>query len=138
MKIRKFLVLACALVMWNQSISASAEPEFVGSPLTKVSEGGTSRIVEAISQDRAQTLRCIISTDNGKYFWTSRGNVELVPISAGAFVTYVAVNGSGYIRVISPGLKSAASLAGETETNYDYVEHLLLGLRSVTYYGVAK
>jgi len=38
--------------------------------------------------------------------------------------------------MVNPDLKDAASLMAETEAKYDYVEHLLIGLRSVTYYGI--
>jgi len=38
--------------------------------------------------------------------------------------------------MVNPDFKDAASLMSETEAQYDYVEHLLIGLRSVTYYGV--
>jgi hypothetical protein len=62
----------------------------------------------------------------------------MVRIESGAFVTYVAVNGSGYVRQIVPGMKAAAALAGDTESKFDYVEHILIGLKSVTYYGVAR
>jgi hypothetical protein len=34
--------------------------------------------------------------------------------------------------------KEAASLLGKTEENFDYVEHLLAGLRSITYYGKSE
>jgi hypothetical protein len=40
------------------------------------------------------------------------------------------------VRVIFPEVKEAASLMfTETEAKFDYVEHLLIELRSVTYYG---
>ena len=51
-------------------------------------------------------------------------------------MTYIAANGSGYVRVIKPAMKAAASLLGGASERYDYVEHLLIGLDSVTYYGV--
>lgn len=57
---------------------------------------------------------------------------------SGAFITFVAVDGSGYVRIISPEMKDAASLMAETELKFDYAEHLLIGLRSVTYYGVSQ
>ena len=68
----------------------------------------------------------------------TRQNTELVRIESGAFITYLAINGSGYVRVISPKLKDAASLMSPTEARFDYVEHALIGLRSITYYGSAQ
>jgi hypothetical protein len=35
-------------------------------------------------------------------------------------------------------MKAAASLMGETEKRFDYAEHVLTGLKSVTYYGSAR
>jgi hypothetical protein len=50
----------------------------------------------------------------------------------------VATDGSGYVRIINPALKKAASLMSPTEERFDYVEHLIIGLRSLTYYGAAR
>jgi len=59
----------------------------------------------------------------------------MVRVKSGTFVTFVAVNGAGYVRVVSPEMKQVASLMGDTESKFDYVEHMLIGLKSVTYYG---
>ncbi len=80
----------------------------------------------------------MISVDNGHYYWRSRGNVELILVSSSAYTTYFVLNGSGMIRVINTNSKDAAALSSETKAKFDYVEHLLLGLRSVTYYGIAR
>lgn len=64
-----------------------------------------------------------------------RGNKQLVKIENGAFKTLIAPDGSCYVRIINPMMKDAASLMSNTEKTYDYIEHLVLGLRSVTYYG---
>ena len=80
--------------------------------------------------------KCGKTTNTGfLYFWKTRNNVELILIQSGAFATFVATSGAGYVRVILPDLKEAASLMDETEKKYDYVEHMLIGLRSITYYG---
>jgi len=55
-----------------------------------------------------------------------------------AFVTFHAVDGAGYVRVILPQMKEAASLMSSTEATFDYVEHMLIGIRNVTYYGIAN
>jgi hypothetical protein len=59
-------------------------------------------------------------------------------IDSGTFATFIALDGSGYIRIVISNLKVAASLMSDTETKYDYVEHMLIGLRSVTYYGISE
>ncbi|MCP4339452.1 MAG: hypothetical protein GY799_11330 [Desulfobulbaceae bacterium] len=115
---------------------------FTGIPKIKISENGVSRIPETLSKDMAIQFKCIIRKSDDKYYWTSRENVELLPITSGAFITYMAINGSGYIRLTKPKMREVVRKMGTTvdvpEENFDYVEHLLLGLKSITYYGMAK
>ena len=115
---------------------------FTGIPTIKISEGGLSRTPEDLTKDKAVQFKCTITKMDDKYYWTSRNNVELLPIASGAFITYWAANGSGYVRVTKPEmraeLKRMAPVAGDPDAKFDYVEHLLLGLKSVTYYGTAK
>ena len=59
----------------------------------------------------------------------------MIRVEAGAFVTFIAANGARYVRIINLSMKAAASQMSETEKRFDYVEHALVGLRSVTYYG---
>jgi hypothetical protein len=111
---------------------------FKGQPTVKISEGGVSRVPEQLSYNQAVNFECVISEIGGRYYWASRENKELLRTEGGAFITLVARDGSGAIRIIKPGLKTAASLMSDTEAKFDYVEHLLIGLRSVIYYGVAQ
>lgn len=125
-----FFLLFLAPVSFAQS-----ETIFSGTPIIKISEGGTERLPENLPRKDAVNLKCIISKIGEKYYWASRENTEMVRKESGAFVTFLAINGSGYVRIISPKMKDMASLMGKTEANFDYVEHLLTGLRSITYYG---
>ena len=126
------------ILFLTNTIYSQITPEFKGVPSTKISEGGVSNIVDKLSNEKSASSICEIKTDGNKYYWYSRNNKELVKIVAGAFVTYVAIDGSGYVRVIMPEFKSAASQMGDTEAKFDYVEHLLMGLKSVTYYGKSQ
>jgi hypothetical protein len=109
---------------------------FTGIPSVKVTEGGIERNTEKIEQPKALTVACVIKEIDGKFFWVSRENKQLVKIDTrGAFLIFLAVDGSGYIRIIKPELKDAAALMSATEKTFDYIEHLLLGLRAITYYG---
>jgi hypothetical protein len=131
---KKFVITLFILIITTVS-HAQSTVSFKGLPLVKISEGGVSRVPENIKRDKAVDLRCIISKISGSYYWTSRENVKLLRIDSGAFSTFLAENGSGYIRMVNPDLKNAV-LMSETEEKYDYVEHLLIGLRSVTYFGI--
>lgn len=108
---------------------------FRGLPAFKISEGGVERIPEALTRQTAANLIVVISKIGNDYLWASRENVPLIEIDSIAYTTFVAVNGSGYVRVLKPERKRAAGVLGGPEAQYDYVEHLLIGLRSVTYYG---
>ena len=116
-------------------VSAQVETEFVGIPSVKISEGGVERLPEQLQRAEAVNLQCVISRIGDDYYWASRENTPLVRHAAGAFITYIAIDGSGYVRVIAPELRDAAALLGPTEAKFEYVEHMAIGLRSVTYYG---
>jgi TPR repeat protein len=111
---------------------------FSGTPTVRINEGGGPRAIEDVKPAEASGARCTIIRIDDKYFWQTRNNVELTMVTSGAFITFVANSGAGYIRIIQPELKDAAALMGETEQKFDYVEHMVIGLRSVTYYGKAK
>ena len=117
------------------NICNSQSLSFNGIPSVKVTEGGIERTAEKIEQSKSFSVACIVKEMDGKYFWETRGNKQLLKIDSGAFILFLAVDGSGYVRLIKPSLKEVASVMSNTEKNFDYVEHLTLGLRSVTYYG---
>jgi hypothetical protein len=95
--------------------------------------------IEFIKEVNANRLTTYFTQVDGKFIWTSRENKPLVKIdTGGAFLMFLAVDGSGYIRLIKPNFKNAASVMSSTEKSFDYIEHLLMGLRTVTYYGMAN
>ena len=133
----KFL-LAAAIFLCSNICNAQVL-SFVGVPAVRISEGGVERFAEKLEQSKSMELACVVKEIDGKFIWASRENKPLVKIdTGGAFVMFVAVDGSGYIRLIKPNFKNAASVMSSTEKSFDYIEHLLLGLRTVTYYGMAN
>ncbi|MEW6714244.1 MAG: hypothetical protein AB1306_04000 [Nitrospirota bacterium] len=138
----KKVILTFILLLAASPLFAKEEIIFTGIPDIKISEGGTSRIPEKINKDRAIGFKCTITKIDDRYYWTTRENIELVPIPSGAFITYWAANGSGYVRIVKPEMKSRVkemgAMAGDPEEIFDYVEHLLIGLKSITYYGTSK
>jgi hypothetical protein len=138
----KKIILTLLILTIASPLFAKEEIVFTGMPEIKISEGGVNRVPENLTKDKAIKFKCTITKIDDKYYWTSRENVELIPIASGAFITYWAVNGSGYVRVIKPEMKEEVkkigAMAGDPEEKFDYVEHLLLGLKSVTYYGKSK
>lgn len=130
---RKFF-LGVLLILITQIANAQAMV-FIGTPNVKIIESGADRSLERVEKSKELSLACVVKEIDGKFYWESRGNKQLLKVDSGAFVTYFAVDGSGYIRLVKPSMKEAASTISVTEKNFDYIEHLLLGLRSVSYYG---
>jgi hypothetical protein len=133
--VSKVFILFATVALYAGLAYAESRTIFTGTPIVKISEGGSSRIPEKLEMEKVANLKCILSKIDGQYFWASRENTKLLRVDSGAFITFVAPNGSGYVRIINPELKETASMMSETEEEFDYVEHLLIGLRSVTYYG---
>lgn len=130
---RKFF-LGILLILIVQIANAQAMV-FIGTPNVKIIESGVERSLERVEKSKELSLACVVREIDGKFYWESRGNRQLLKTDSGAFVTYAAVDGSGYIRVIKSSMRDAASIMSVAEKNFDYIEHLLLGLRTVTYYG---
>jgi hypothetical protein len=136
---KRCLFLAAAMLVGvTTNTVAQSKSIFAGIPTIKISEGGTERNPEALTRLQAANVHCVISQIGDDYYWASRENKPLVLIEGVAFITFIAADGSGYIRVTMPNRKKAAAVTGGTEAEFDYVEHLLIGLRSVTYYGKAR
>jgi hypothetical protein len=140
--VKKTILVSLILLIITGFAYAEETIVFKGMPKVKISEGGTNRIPETLSKDKAEQFKCIITKTADKYYWTSRENVELLPTTSGAFITYWAINGSGYVRTTKPEMRTEVRKMGvalrDPEARFDYVEHLLLGLKSITYYGTAK
>lgn len=120
------------------SFSFAGTIEFSGTPARKVEideKGQTEYKVPKADQGKYQT---VITKDGENYFWTSRGSVPLVKTESGSFITFVAVNGSGYIRTMEPAVRRLYSEMSDKEkldAGYLYMEHLTLRLGSITYFG---
>ena len=133
----KTLVLVAVLGLATEA-SAQAVTVFSGVPTVKVSESGVDRSAEKLTRAASADAGCVISEIAGEYYWATRQNKQMTRHESGAFITFVAVDGSGYVRAIAPGRKKEASLMSPGERQFDYVEHLVLGLGSITYYGVRE
>ena len=116
---------------------AQLRTAFSGVPSVRITEEGTERLEEDIPDRMATSLGCVITQVGDEYYWDSRADRPMMRIDSGAYTTFIALDSSGYVRMIVPEMKGlAASVMGDTETRFDYVEHLVVGLRTVTYYGV--
>jgi len=64
-------------------------------------------------------------------------SISLERIESGAYITYAAESGAGYVRVINPSMRSAIKSlpTAQQEKEFVYVEHLVGRLGSVAYFG---
>ena len=115
--------------------SAYGETVFIGHPIQKITISEHGVIEKGMSGSDADEFRVVIEKIDGSYFWKSRENLELVPQVSGIYTTYVAENGSGYIRVITEWMRQTGDTLPKEERGYYYMEHLIHTMGSITYMG---
>ena len=113
-----------AAVLLAVSATAASEVIFEGTPHTRYILGGDTPQTVNLTPSEASEYKVIISKEGDNYFWTSREDTQVVPITSGIFITYVALSGTGYVRTVMPGLNIT-----------QYTEHLLINFTGITYYG---
>ena len=113
-----FLALACS--------SSWAEEIFIGTPIARTVLDGEQAQRTMLDSSSQSEFQIIIQRDGDRYFWKTREMKEPEIHQSGLFVTYQALDGSGYVRIDSSA--NASSPVG-------YIEHLKLGLATITYQG---
>lgn len=115
------------------AVPASAEVVLDAEPTVKVesSEGHTSRLVLP-TPDRTK-YRVTVTRREGRYFWTSREDRELVYHASGAFHYFVEPRGGGYIKVFDTQMLPESMR--DPGPRFRYMEHLTLWLLTITYWG---
>jgi hypothetical protein len=110
---------------------------FEGIPYKKIqtTEQGTS--TNLVSTSDAQEFKVTIVSRGNKLYWKSRQGNEVLANVSGFFVTYTAINGSGYVRTMVPEARNLfrQMSSEDQEKQFLYVEHLIHQLGSITYYG---
>lgn len=120
---------------------ALAEPKTVlkGRPSFGINEFGFMRDAGPIAPGKAGFAEVVISEIDGKYYWASRENRELKKIvggnPSGAMITYLALDGSGYIRVVTSASWKENMRTRFPDYDLDYTEHMVQALGSLTYFG---
>lgn len=128
------LLLAAAVVaptVW------AADIEFEGTPSVKVEVREGVAQTATVPTHRASEVAVRVMRSADGFLWASRKNVPLVKQESGAYVTYVATTGAGYIRVLSPAMRRAVSSlpAEQRDQEFFYMEHMVDQLGSITYFG---
>lgn len=102
------LLIGAILLLYVPNTFAESATVFHGVPGVKISEGGVERVEEKLAREDAVNLACVIGNIDGRFYWASRENKELFRYGGPAFITFVAVDGAGYIRVVKPTFRGVA------------------------------
>lgn len=124
-----------AVGLFSSPVGAQTEIVLNGLPTLRVSENGVVRTVENIAPEDAAVEACLIQRIGNHYYWATHENVQVTRFEHGSFVTFVAMDGSGYVRLLDPDARSIFDGLNRTDGDYHYVEHHVLGMTTVTYFG---
>ena len=107
------------------SLARAADVEFEGIPSLKIEVHEGASQTSVVPPTRAREFDVKIVRVGAAYVWASRNNLPMTRQDSGAYVTYTASNGAGYVRVLSPAMrKSRQSLpAAQREKEFVYMEH---------------
>ena len=92
---------------------------------------------EVLTPAEQQEFIMRVVEQDGRYFWTSREMTEMSRIESGVYITYTALNGSGFVKVYSEEMRRLIELLPEADRRSEvrYIEHVSLGLTTITYVG---
>ena len=74
-----------------------------------------------LSEKQKDKSRVLITKRGKNYFWASREDKQLFTAVSGEFLYFIAIKGSGYIKIFPAENK--------------YFEHMSIGLQTFTYWG---
>ena len=108
----------------TDSHSEDKKIEVFGTPAIKVESFSDQTTRHKLTEKQMREYQLIISEVGGKFYWESRGQMEMLKNVSGSFIIYVSPKGSGYVKV-------------STLYNF-YIEHIHQGLNTITYWGVVQ
>ena len=134
--IARFVVTASLLLTGSLS-AQDYRVVFEGRPVAKVEANFEEVQRTELRADKAFEYAVRIVQRQGRYYWASREMKRLIRHEAGAYITYVAIDGTGYVRTFIPmmlAMRDQLSLEQQSR-EIGYTEHLLTQFASITYFG---
>lgn len=118
-------------------LASAQEVVFEGFPIKKIETDENSSNTSVLTESQGSKFKVTIVKNGDNYYWATRGNLQVIPMQSGFYITYLAVNGAGYIRTLAPeALTVFNQLSSEEQAKqYLYFEHLVHQMGSITYYG---
>ncbi|MFC1708834.1 hypothetical protein ACFL2J_02065 [Candidatus Omnitrophota bacterium] len=98
---------------------------FEGTPISRTSSTSHGTESVQITEEKQINYKLVITKENYEFFWFSRERKKLKYIRSGVFSYFVSEDGSGYIKI-----------SKMEEGKYLYLEHMNLGLHTITYWGI--
>lgn len=95
-----------------------------GTPIIQNKSSFEDAVNFQLSESQQAESRLIITRRGTKYYWTSRQDRELTRHESGVYSIFLETKGAGYVKA----MKSADKVL--------YMEHMGLGLETITYWGV--
>ena len=127
------LVLVATLGLTGDRVhSQQARLVFSGFPWHRLTivEPARNGVLETLTDkiDTQLEYTCIIEkTAEDKYVWTSREKKQMTKSKSGNYVTFTALDGSGYVKIDRTASVDTSKL--------NYVEHIPFMLTSINYWG---
>ena len=135
---RLLAVTLTAIATTAGEASGQSRVELEGVPSARVvtEDGGATRR-EVLTTEQQQEFIVRIVERDGRYFWVSREMTEMARAESGSFITYHALNGSGYVKVLALHVRRLVDQLPQSERRQQvrYIEHLSLGFGTFTYIG---
>lgn len=126
-------LVAISLGLAPLAFPASAQVVFDASPTVKVESGQRKTTRFTLSKKEQVEYRVTITRREGRYYWASRENKELVRVVSGAFQYFISPEGTGYVKVLDSHLLQASTRP--SGPRFQYMEHLPIMLSTITYWG---
>lgn len=121
---------ACVLI---SNASAQSGVVLDGVPSVRVDSDGAQAKLTTLKEAERAKARVLIVRSEGKYWWATRENRELIHRESGVHHYFIDPRGGGYVKVYDP-FALPESLRGPGDKVLFY-EHVSLGLMTITYWG---
>lgn len=131
------LSLAALILVLAAPASHAQRVVFEGQPIKKAEASVDEAILLALAPEEAFKAQVRIVERNGRYYWQTRGMREMTRAESGAYITYTAVDGAGYVRTHSPMMLDLLEKLPKAQRDREigYTEHILIQFMSLTYFG---
>ena len=130
--LKSILVLSFIIFVPKAFILAEERLVFLGMPFTQVKSDMSSTNMVELDDKKSEEYKVIITKNNGKYFWKSRRNMELLYVQSGAFDWFYAPT-SGYVKILD-----RRKMGQNDGPQFIFMEHMSLALSTVTYRGASR